>query len=151
MSQASTALESRRRELLSFRLGEQEFCVDIMAVREIRGWTEATPLPRAPDYIKGMINLRGTVFPVVDMSVRFGLPVNDLASRKVWIDTRLVGLLVDAVCDIIAVTDAELQPTSELAGEAIRSLVTAVLTVENRMLCLIALNHLVPELDEAAA
>jgi purine-binding chemotaxis protein CheW len=69
----------------------------------------------------------------------------------VWIETRLVGLLVDAVCDIIAVTDAELQPTSELAGEAIRSLVTAVLTVENRMLCLITLNHLVPELDEAAA
>jgi purine-binding chemotaxis protein CheW len=155
MSQVSTALESPRRELLSFRLAEQEFCVDIMAVREIRGWTEATPLPRAPDYIRGMINLRGTVFPVVDMNVRFGLPANDLANRKViivvWIDTRLVGLLVDAVCDIIAVTDAELQPTSELAGEAIRSLVTAVLTVENRMLCLITLNHLLPELGEAAA
>ncbi len=155
MRQASAVSESPRRELLSFRLGEQEFCLDIMAVREIRGWTEATPLPRAPDYIRGMINLRGTVFPVVDMSVRFGLPVNDAASRKViivvWIGTRLIGLLVDAVCDIIAVTDAELQPTSELAGETIRSLVTAVLTVENRMLCLIALNNLVPELDEAAA
>jgi purine-binding chemotaxis protein CheW len=155
MKQASTASESPRKELLSFRLGEQEFCLDIMAVREIRGWTEATPLPRAPAYIKGMINLRGTVFPVVDMSVRFGLPVNDLASRKViivvWIDTKLVGLLVDSVCDIIAVTDADLQPTSELAGEAIRSLVTAVLTVENRMICLITLKNLVPELDEAAA
>jgi purine-binding chemotaxis protein CheW len=110
MRQVSPALDSPRKELLSFRIGEQEFCVDIMAVREIRGWTEATPLPRAPDYIRGMINLRGTVFPVVDMSVRFGLPLNDSASRRViivvWIDTRLVGLLVDAVCDIIAVTDA---------------------------------------------
>ena len=155
MKHVSNASELPRRELLSFRLGEQEFCLDIMAVREIRGWTEATPLPRAPAYIRGMINLRGTVFPVVDMSVRFGLPVNDLASRKViivvWIDTKLVGLLVDSVCDIIAVTDADLQPTSELAGEAIRSLVSAVLTVENRMLCLITLNNLVPELDEAAA
>ena len=155
MRQASTALEVPRRELLSFRLGEQEFCLDIMAVREIRGWTEATPLPRAPAYIKGMINLRGTVFPIVDMSVRFGLPPNDLAIRKViivvWIDTKLVGLLVDSVCDIIAVNDAELQPTSELAGEAIRSLVTAVLAIENRMLCLVALNQLVPELDETAA
>jgi purine-binding chemotaxis protein CheW len=155
MRQVSTALESPRRELLSFRLGEQEFCVDIMAVREIRGWTEATPLPRAPDYISGMINLRGTVFPVVDMSVRFGLPASDPTSRKViivvWIDRKLVGLLVDSVCDIIAVTDAELQPTSELAGEAIRNLVTAVLAVENRMLCLIALNQLVPELNETTA
>lgn len=155
MRQVSTARESSRRELLSFRLGEQEFCLDIMAVREIRGWTEATPLPRAPDYIKGMINLRGTVFPVVDMSARFGLRPNDLASRKViivvWIDTKLVGLLVDSVCDIIAVNDAELQPTSELAGEAIRSLVTAVLAVEDRMLCLVALNQLVPELDETVA
>jgi purine-binding chemotaxis protein CheW len=155
MRQASTVSESPRRELLSFRLGVQEFCVDIMAVREIRGWTEATPLPRAPDYIRGMINLRGTVFPVVDMSARFGLPLNDVASRRViivvWIGTKLVGLLVDAVCDIIVVTDAELQPTSELAGEAIRTFVSAVLMVENRMLCLIALNHLVPELDEAAA
>src|SRR5258708_17520766 len=95
MGQASAVWESPRRELLSFRLGEQEFCLDIMAVREIRGWTEATPLPRAPDYIRGMINLRGTVFPVVDMSVRLGLPANDLANRKgllvVLIDTKLVG------------------------------------------------------------
>ena len=155
MSQVSTGLESRRRELLSFRLGSQEFCVDIMAVREIRGWTEATPLPRAPDYIRGMINLRGTVLPIVDMSARLGLPLNDLATRQViivvWIGTKLVGLLVDAVCDILVVTDAELQPTSELAGEAIRSFVTAVLTVENRMLCLIALNQVVPELDATAA
>ena len=97
MRQASAVSESPRRELLSFRLGEQEFCLDIMAVREIRGWTEATPLPRAPDYIRGMINLRGTVFPVVDMSVRLGLPANDLASRKViivvWIDTKVVGYM----------------------------------------------------------
>ncbi len=155
MRQASAISESPRRELLSFRLGEQEFCLDIMAVREIRGWTEETPLPRAPDYIRGRIHLRGTVFPIVDMSVRLGLPANDLASRKViivvWIDTKVVGLLVDSVCDIIAVTDAELQPTSELAGEAIRNLVSAIVTVENRMLCLITLNQLVPELDETAA
>src|SRR6266446_4684305 len=85
MSEARNAFERQCRELIAFRLGAQEFCVDIMAVREIRGWTDATPLPHAPDYVRGMINLRGTVLPVVDMSVRFGLPVNDLASRKVII------------------------------------------------------------------
>jgi purine-binding chemotaxis protein CheW len=155
MIHVSTTLESKHRELLSFRLGSQEFCVDIMAVREIRGSTEATPLPRAPEYIRGMINLRGTVLPIVDMSARFGLPLNEQVNRRViivvWIGTKLVGLLVDEVCDILTVADSELQPTSELAGETIRKFISAVVTIENRMLCLIALSHLVPELDAAAA
>ena len=62
-------------ELISFRVGEQYFCVDIMAVRELRGWTEATPLPRAPAYVTGVINLRGEVLPVVDQRRRFDNPI----------------------------------------------------------------------------
>ena len=63
-----------RRELISFRIGEQEYCVDIMAVREIRGWTPSTPLPQTPGYIRGVINLRGAVLPVMDLAARMGLP-----------------------------------------------------------------------------
>src|SRR6516162_5660498 len=62
-----------RRELISFRIGEQEFCVDIMSVREIRGWTAATPLPKSPDFVRGVINLRGAVLPIIDLSARLGL------------------------------------------------------------------------------
>ena len=65
--------ESVGQELISFRIGEQEFCVDIMAVREIRGWTQATPLPQAPSYVRGVINLRGAVLPIVDLAARLGL------------------------------------------------------------------------------
>lgn len=61
------------RELISFRVGAQEFCVDIMVVREIRGWTPATPLPHAPAYMRGVVNLRGAVLPIVDLSERLGL------------------------------------------------------------------------------
>ena len=60
-------------ELLAFRLGDQEYCVDIMSVREIRGWTRATPLPFAPGHVKGVINLRGTILPVIDLAVRLGM------------------------------------------------------------------------------
>lgn len=155
MNETPKSSELKRRELLSFRLGPQEFCIDVMAVREIRGWTEATPLPHAPSYVRGMINLRGTILPIVDMGARLGVLVDDLAARRVivvvWIGAKLVGLLVDAVCDILAVADDALQPTPELADETIQSFVSAILTVEDRMICLIALTHLLPELDAVAA
>ena len=66
------------RELISFRIGDQEFCVDIMSVREIRGWIASTPLPHAPSYIKGMINLRGVILPIIDLAKRLNKPVSDL-------------------------------------------------------------------------
>src|SRR5579872_4111430 len=95
------------RELISFRIGAQEFCVDIMAVREIRGWTAATALPQAPAFVRGVINLRGAVLPIVDLGARLGLGVADPTARHVIIvaqvQNQIVGLLVDAVSDILTV------------------------------------------------
>lgn len=65
---------SRQNELIAFRIGSQEFCVDVMSIREIRGWTAATPLPQCPDFICGVINLRGTVLPIIDLAARLGFP-----------------------------------------------------------------------------
>src|SRR5215475_15482288 len=105
MSGIATIGEAGGRELISFRIGAQEFCVDIMAVREIRGWTQATPLPQAPNYVCGVINLRGAVLPIVDLSARLGLGVTQPDVRNVIIvvriGPRLVGLLVDAVSEIL--------------------------------------------------
>ena len=72
-------------ELVSFRIGEQEFCVDIMAVREIRGWAPATPLPQTPPYMRGVINLRGAVLPILDLAVRLELPATEPSARSVII------------------------------------------------------------------
>ena len=73
MSDPLTHTASDRRELIAFCIGEQEFAVDIMSVREIRGWSPATPLPQTPAYMRGVINLRGAVLPIIDLSARLGL------------------------------------------------------------------------------
>ena len=143
------------RELITFRVGEQEYGVDITDVREIRGWTPATPLPKTPGYIRGVINLRGTVLPIVDMAARIGLSPAEPTVRHVivvvWIHGQLVGLLVDAVCDILAVPPSALQPTPELAAQDVHGFIEGLLTIDNRMIGLIRLDALMPPAELQAA
>src|SRR5690606_39684048 len=133
-----------RSELIAFRLGEQEFCVDIMSVRDIRGWTPTTPLPHSSDYVKGVINLRGAVLPVVDLAARLGFPAAEPSARHVIIITQVgrqtIGLLVDAVSDILTVNSSSIQPTPNVASELARSFMKGVIAMEGRMISLIALD-----------
>ncbi|WP_426037644.1 chemotaxis protein CheW [Brevundimonas sp. DC300-4] len=142
-------------ELIAFRIGEQEFCVDIMSVREIRGWTPATPLPRAPGFMKGVINLRGAVLPIIDLGARFGLRTSEPSERHVimvaHIGGRMVGLLVDAVSDIIQLTNEALQPTPDVASEQVKSFVKGLFALEGRLISLIELDRIVPEVEAEAA
>jgi purine-binding chemotaxis protein CheW len=144
------------RELISFRIGTQEFCVDIMDVREIRGWTPATALPQAPAFVRGVINLRGAVLPIVDLGARLGLSAADPTARHVIIvaqvENQVVGLLVDAVSDILTVTDDMVQPTPDVASETVRNFVRGLLAIDGRMISLISLDRVLPEgeLDIAA-
>lgn len=145
-----------RRELIAFRIGEQEFCVDIQAVREIRGWTKATALPQSPAYVRGVINLRGAVLPIVDLSCRLGLGSALPSARHVIIVARIglrtVGLLVEAVSDILTFSAEMIQPTPDIACDMVRSFVKGVIPVDGRMISLIALDDLLPEVsvEEAA-
>ena len=143
------------RELISFRIGDQEFCVDIMSIREIRGWTPATALPHSPGFVRGVINLRGAVLPIVDLAARFGLPETDPSARHVIIvaqvASQVVGLLVDAVSDILTVNQDTIQPTPEVASDMARSFVRGVLAVEGRMISLIGLDQILPVPDRVAA
>ncbi len=143
------------RELIAFRIGAQEFCVDIMSVREIRGWAPATPLPRSPGYVRGVINLRGAVLPIVDLSARLGLGSAEPTQRHViivaQIGPQLVGLLVDAVSDILTVTDDLVQPTPDVASDMARTFVQGLLAMDGRMISLIALDHVLPEIEREAA
>ena len=138
-----------RRELITFRVGQQEFCTDIMAVREIRGWTPATALPRTPDFVAGVINLRGAVLPIVDLSARLGLGPAEPTARHViivaQIGEQVVGLLVGAVSDILTVTDDMVQPTPDVASDMAKTFVRGLLTIEGRMISLIALDRVLPE------
>jgi purine-binding chemotaxis protein CheW len=142
-------------ELLSFRLAEQEYSVDIMSVREIRGWTRATPLPHAPAYVRGVINLRGTVLPVVDLSTRLGMAPVEGDARNVIIvvqvGSQTAGLLVDAVSDILALPQAELQTPPELAADTAHSFIRALTIVDGRMIRVLDLTAVLPENKAEAA
>jgi purine-binding chemotaxis protein CheW len=143
------------REFVAFRIGVQEFCIDIMSVREIRGWTPATALPHAPTYVRGVINLRGSVLPIVDLAERLGFPPTDASARQVIIvvqvGAQIVGLLVDAVSDILTLTTETIQPTPEVASAFVKSFVRGMLAIDGRMIGVIELDGIMAtETDEAA-
>ncbi len=143
------------RESMAFRIGVQEFCIDIMMVREIRGWTAVTALPKSPPYIRGVINLRGAVLPIVDLAVRFGLARTEPTERHVIIvvevNRQQVGLLVDAVSEILDTTDKNIQATPDVASDIVKTFVRGLLPVDGRMISLIALDHVLPNDEFEAA
>ncbi len=155
MTQAKEASANMPKELVAFRIGAQEYCIDIMAVREIRGWTPATTLPHAPHFVQGVINLRGAVLPIVDLSSRLGLGEAEPTARHVTIVTQIgeqvMGLLVDAVSDILNITADQLLPTPEVASETTRQFVKGVFALEGRMISLIELDQVLPSFDREAA
>ena len=143
-------------ELISFRIEEQEFCLDIMAVREIRGWTPATPLPHSPNFVRGVINLRGAVLPILDLKARLGLGSAEPSARSViivvHIGKRLVGLLVDGVSEILAANKSTIQPTPNVGCDTVSRFVRGIIAMEGRMISWIGLEDILPaeEIAEAA-
>lgn len=146
---------SASQELIAFRICEQEFCVDVMSIREIRGWTIATPLPAAPSFVRGVINLRGTVLPIVDLAVRLGFAPSEPTARHAimvsQIGQQVVGLLVEGVSDIFTVSDSDIQPTPDVASDMAKRFVRGVIATDGRMISLIALNAVLPSLEMEAA
>ncbi len=153
--QHEQTVAGHRRELIAFRIGEQEFCVDIMVVREIRGWTPATPLPRSPGFVRGVINLRGAVLPIVDLASRLGFAATEPTQRHViivaQIGKQIVGLLVDAVSDILTVGDEMVQAPPDVASEMVRNFVQGLLAMDGRMISLISLDRVLPKQEAEAA
>jgi purine-binding chemotaxis protein CheW len=155
MSYTAKNLNQGSRELIAFRIGDQEFCVNIMSVREIRGWTPATSLPHSPGYMMGVINLRGAVLPILDLSARLGMKPAEPTARHVIIvaqvHSKIVGLLVDAVSDILTVTDENIQPTPEVSSDLERQFARGILAIDKRMICMIELEGLFNETESEAA
>jgi len=143
------------RELVAFRVAGQDYCVDIMAVREIRGWTQTTTLPHAPEYVRGVINLRGSVVPIVDLAARLGLDPISASDRNVIIITvineQVVGLLVEAVFDILSIPASAVQETPDVASEAVKAFINGVITVEEKMIRLIDLVRILPTRNQEVA
>lgn len=147
--------KSETLELISFRIDGQEFCLDIMAVREIRGWTPATSLPHSPSYVRGVINLRGAVLPILDLKARLGLGGAEPSARSViivvHIGNRLVGLLVDEVSEILAAEHSLIQPTPNVGCDTVNRFVRGIIAMEGRMISWLAIEDILPEQQDAEA
>lgn len=108
--EAAVAGEAAARidQFITFTIGEEEYGVDIMDVREIKGWTQATRLPNSPNYVRGVVNLRGIMVPVLDLRARFGMGRTEVTKTHVvvivTVEKRVLGLLVDAVSDILSMS-----------------------------------------------
>ncbi len=142
----ATAEREATREVLVFVLGKEEYGVDILKVQEIRGYEKVTPIPSAPDYLKGVVNLRGVIAPVIDMRVKFRLPEVRYDSFTVVvilrIGGRVVGLVVDGVSDVVRFTASEVKAAPQLGALVDSSFLDGVATQDDRMVLLVDIERL---------
>jgi len=135
------------REFLAFRLGDEDYAIDILKVQEIRVFDAVTKLPGAPDYIKGVINLRGLIAPVVDLRIKFGFSeaaYNPFTVVVVLVvHERLVAVVADAVVDVVALTEEEIKPPPEFATSVNVEYVTGLATKGEHMLILLDIEKLI--------
>jgi purine-binding chemotaxis protein CheW len=117
-------------QFLTFALGAEEYGVEILKIQEIKGYAAVTPLPNAPAYVKGVLNLRGTIVPIVDLRKKFSLPAVDYTQFTVivvvQVQGKTLGFVVDAVSDVLTVTSDAIQPTPDLHGQLDTSLLTGL-------------------------
>ena len=133
-------------QFISFAIGDDQYGVDIMAVREIKGWSQITHLPRQPDYMRGVLNLRGVMVPIIDLRCRFGQGMTEATPLHivivVQIGTRHVGMLADRVLDIVSFNRSQMQPVPRVAETSRADFLSGLVTIESGMIALIDLSHL---------
>jgi purine-binding chemotaxis protein CheW len=138
------------RQYITFLATGQEFAADIMTIREIRGWTDTTPLPHVPDYVRGVINLRGIVLPVIDLKARLGLGKTEATPKHVIIvvnaDGRTIGILVEAVSDILTVAPEDIQSVPDVMRESQNEYVEGIAVLDGRMVTLLEMTKLASSL-----
>ena len=136
-------------QFISFAIGDDQYGVDIIAVREIKGWSEITTLPNQPDYVRGVINLRGAIVPIVDLRCRFGQGQTEATPLHIMIivqvSARLIGLLADRVLDIVTFDSKQIQPVPEVASGQRAGFLSGLATQESGMIALIDLPNLLAE------
>ena len=134
------------RQFISFTIGAEEYGVDIMEIREIKGWAPATALPNVPTHVRGVINLRGAVVPVFDLRMRFSGQLTQPTPHHVIIvisiKQRIMGVLVDAVADILTVETADIQPIPNFDQRDDAEFLSGLINVDGRMVALLDMERL---------
>jgi purine-binding chemotaxis protein CheW len=138
----SAALEASAKQLVVFNVGEQSYGVDIQHVREIRAWAPVTVIPQAPAFVRGVINLRGLIVPIVDLRATLGLgatvPTNGHVVIIVMVEKRVVGVLVDSVLDIVGINDSDLKPIPTSSASANEGCLENLLTLGERTIIIVS-------------
>lgn len=139
------------REYLTFRLGQEEYGIDILKVQEIRGYEPPTRIANAPDFIKGVVNLRGTIVPIVDMRIKFNCASADYSSFTVVIilnlRNRVVGIVVDSVSDVMELAADSIRAAPEVESAIDSGCILGLGSVAERMLILLDIEKLMSSLD----
>jgi len=142
---------SEVREVLAFKLGKEEYGIDILAVQEIRGYEAVTRIANAPDYIKGVINLRGIIVPIVDLRLKFHLgdPRYDAFTVVIIVNIagRIAGVVVDGVSDVVMLAPEQIKPAPDMGSDLHTEYLTGLATLEQRMLILIDIVKLMSSSD----
>ena len=140
------AAEAARREFLTCRLGNETYGIDILKVQEIREFDRVTRVPHTARHVRGVINLRGEIVPIVDLALLFGFPeplaLEDASAIVLNAGGRLVGLAVSSVSDVIGLADEEILPPPDLGERAIASAISGIGTHEDTSLLLLDVEHL---------
>lgn len=137
-------------QYLTFMLAGEEYGVDILRVREIKGWDNVTPIPNTPKYIKGVINLRGTIVPIIDLRQRFSLDSIDYGPTTVVIvlkvdsdkGSRTMGIVVDAVSEVYNIDQGALKPAPDFGQAVSTDFVKGLGTVDDKMVIVLDIDHL---------
>ena len=147
--------EAGIQEFVTFAIGDDRYGVDIMSVREIKGWSGVSPLAGQPDFVRGVLNLRGVMVPIVDLRCRFGQGMTDATATHiviiVSIADQLVGLLADQVLDIVPYEANKIQPVPRVTRYCDANLFGGLLTDDDGMITLIDLSHLAASSDALAS
>lgn len=146
-------------QYLTFFIDNEEYGIDILSVKEIRGWEPATAIPNAPTHLKGVINLRGTVVPITDLRLRFGVKKFEYSPTTVVIIVKvklledsvekIMGIVVDAVSDVSDFADSDVQATPELASNRHSAFIKGLGSRQDKMVILLDINELLSAPDDA--
>ncbi|MFC3460999.1 MULTISPECIES: chemotaxis protein CheW [Massilia] len=133
-------------EALAFKLGNEEYGIKILKVQEIRGYESVTRIASAPEHVKGVVNLRGTIVPIVDMRIKFNLGTPTYNQFTVVIilniQDRVVGMVVDSVSDVISLTAEQIKPAPDMGGALNTDYLIGLGTVDERMIILVDIDRL---------
>jgi purine-binding chemotaxis protein CheW len=149
----STLNTNEMLEIIAFRLHDQEFCVRTTTIREIRGWGPATPIPHAPSDVIGVMNLRGTVIPIIDLANKLGMRSTEPNERSAIVVAEVhgmaMGLVVDAVSDILTVSAGLLQPVPEISMSNGMRYAEGIIAQPTGMICFLNLERMFEEIEAA--